>query len=158
RLQALADAGRTHIDRQRAIFFQNEPRALLRPRGAAFDEATHGKTVIAAVDQLAFELLLVGPAEFGEAAVERDLIIAAVELVLAFERRDGRDLVGHLAFAHEIAAAELDLIDAEIARRHVEQALAEEIGLEPARTAIGADRRLVGQQQSGVEIDVGNAI
>ncbi len=74
------------------------------------------------------------------------------------ERRDGRDLVRHVGFADEIAAAELDLVDAEIARRHVEQALAEEIGLEAARPAIGADRRLVGEQERNVEIDIGNAI
>ena len=74
------------------------------------------------------------------------------------ERRDGRDLVRHVGFADEIAAAELDLVDAEIARRHVEQALAEKIGLETARPAIGADRRLVGEQERNVEIDIGNAI
>ena len=102
------------------------------------------EAVIAAVDQPALELFLLGPADFGKTALERDLIIAAVELVLALERRDGRDRVGHFGFADEVAPAEFDLIDAEIARRHVEQALAKKIGLETARPAISADRRLVG--------------
>ena len=158
RLQPLADAGRAHINGQRAVGFQHQTRTLFRARGAAFDEAAHREAVIAAVDQLAFELFLLGPAEFGEAALERDLIIAAVELVLARKRRDARDRVRHLRFADEIAPAELDLVDAKIARRHVEQALAEKIGLEPAWPAIGADRRLVGQQERNVEIDIGNAI
>src|SRR4029077_17192773 len=121
-------------------------------------EAAHGEAVIAAVDQFAFEFFFLHPAEFGEAAIERDLIITAIQLVLAFERRNGRDLVGHVGFADEIAAAELDLVDAEIARRDVEQALAEKIGLETAWPAIGADRRLVGEQQRYVEIDIGDAI
>ena len=46
----------------------------------------------------------------------------------------------------------------EILRHHVEEALAEEIGLEPAGTAIGADRRLVGELQLDVDVDVRDAI
>ena len=61
-------------------------------------------------------------------------------------------------FRDQIAAAELDAVDAEIARRHVEQALAKEIGLEPPRPAIGADRRLVGDMQRHVDADVRNAV
>ena len=43
-------------------------------------------------------------------------------------------------------------------RHHVEQALAEEIGLETAGPAISADWRLVGELQRDVDVDVGNAI
>ena len=43
-------------------------------------------------------------------------------------------------------------------RHDVEQPLAEEIGLEASRPAIGADRRLVGHPQRHVELDVGDAI
>ena len=43
-------------------------------------------------------------------------------------------------------------------RGHVDQPLAEEIGLEAARPAIGADRRLVGQLQRDVDVDIRNAI
>ena len=98
------------------------------------------------------------PADFLETALQRGVVVAAVVFVLAFERRDGRDLVGHLGSGDEIAAAELDPVDAEILRHDVEQPLAEEIGLEPARAAIGADRRLVGQLQRHIDVDVGNAI
>ena len=41
---------------------------------------------------------------------------------------------------------------------HVEQPLAEEVGLEAARPAIGADRRLVGHPQRGVDRDVGDRV
>ena len=58
----------------------------------------------------------------------------------------------------EVAAAELDAIDAEVLRHHVEQSLAEEIGLEAARPAVGADRRLVGELQRNVDVDVGDTI
>ncbi len=114
--------------------------------------------MIAPVDQLARELRFLGPVDFRKAAVERGVIIAAVELVLALERGDGGDLVGHLLERDEVAAAELDAIEAEILRHHVEEPLAEEIGLEPAGTAIGADRRLVGELQLDVDVDVRDAI
>ena len=46
---------------------------LLRAGGAALDEAADREAVIAAVDQPALQLRLVGPAEFVKAAVERRL-------------------------------------------------------------------------------------
>src|SRR5215204_4161029 len=92
----------------------------------------------------ALQLRLVRPTDLVEAAVERHGVIAAVELVLAFERRDGGDRVGHLGGRHEIAPAKFDAIDREICGGHVEEPLAEEVGLEAPGTAIGPDRRLVG--------------
>ena len=86
------------------------------------------------------------------------MIIAAVELVLALERGDGGDLVGHLLERDEVAAAKLDPVEAEILRHDVEEPFAEEIGLEPAGPAIGADRRLVGELQFDVDVDVRDAI
>ena len=47
----------------------------------------------------------------------------------------------------------VDRIDAEIARRHVHEALAEEIGLETARRAIGADRGLAGHVCRDLDFD-----
>ncbi len=76
--------------------------------------------VIAAVDQLAGELGFFRPAELLQTALERGVIVAAVVLVLALERRDGGDRVGHLVPRDEIAAAELDPVDAEILCHHVE--------------------------------------
>ena len=86
------------------------------------------------------------------------MIVAAVELVRAFERRYGGDPVGHLLARDQVVAAEFDAIDAEILRHHVEEPLAEEVGLEAAGPAIGADRRLVGELQRHVDVDIGDAI
>ena len=61
---------RAEIDGERAVGFQHQTRAFLRAGGAALDKAAHREAVIAAVDQLALELLLFGPAEFREAALE----------------------------------------------------------------------------------------
>ena len=46
-----------------------------------------------------------------------------------------------------------DRIDAEVARRHVDQALAKEIRLEAPRRAIGADRRLAGHIGRNIDLD-----
>ena len=130
-----------------AVGVDLEPRGLLRAGGAAFDEAADREPVMAAVDQPALELRFLRPADFLEAAVERDAVVAAVDFVLRLERRDGRHRIGHRGCRNEIAAAEFDPVDAEIGRHHVDQPLAEKIGLEAARAAIGADRRLVGHPQ-----------
>src|SRR6185437_10665675 len=103
--------------------------------------------VVAAIDQLAIELRALGPFDLVQAAVERDLIVAAVALALDIELEHGRQRIRHVGFADQIAAAELDAIDAEIGRHHVEPALAAEIRLETAGTPIGTDRRLVGDDQ-----------
>ena len=58
----------------------------------------------------------------------------------------------------QIAPPEFDPVDAKLARRDVEQPLAKEIRLEAARPAIGAGRRLVGQQQIDLEVDVRDAV
>ena len=43
-------------------------------------------------------------------------------------------------------------------RHHVQEPLAKKIGLEAARPAIGADRRLVGELERDVDVDIGDAI
>ena len=157
-LHPLADRGRADEHRDRAAGLDLKPRGLLRAGGAALDEATHSQAVIAPVDQPALQLRLVGPAKLGKAAVEHHGIIAAVELVLRLERRNRRHPIGHLGGRNEIAAAELDPVEAKILRYHVEQALAEEIGLEAPRPAVGADGRFVGHPQRRGELDVGDAV
>src|SRR6478752_7705111 len=109
--------------------------------------------MIAPVDQLARELRLFGPLDFVEAAIEGDLVVAAVELVLALERSDGGDRIRHLLPRDEIAAAELDAIEPQIRRHHVQETFAKKIGLEPAGPAVSADRRLVGELERDVDID-----
>ena len=154
-LDPLADRGGADEHRHRAVRVDFEPRGLLRAGGAALDEAADREPVIAAVDQPALQLRLLGPADFCEAAVESDAIVAAVEFVPELEGRDGRDRIRHLGRRNEVAAAEIDAVEAEIGRRHVDEPLAEEIGLEASRPPIGADRGLVGHPQRRFDPDVG---
>src|SRR5260370_31472569 len=103
---------------------------------------------------MSLELCLIGPAEFLEAAVEGESIIAAVDLVGGLERRDGRYPVGHVGRRDEIAATQFDTIETQVLRDHVQQALTEKIRFEAARSPIGADRRLVRHPQRGFKLDL----
>jgi len=57
----------------------------------------------------------------------------------------GRRLVGHLRGRDVVAAAQLDAVDARLARGGVDQPLHVVVALGPAGAAIGADRRSVGK-------------
>src|SRR5581483_2226595 len=118
-------------------------RALERARSPALDVAPDRHAVIAAVDPPAVQLALLRPAELLEAARERARVVAAVARGLAADRRALGQRVGHLGARHEVAAAEFRAVDAQVAGGEVEQALAEEVGLEAARRAVGARRGLV---------------
>src|SRR3954468_6068249 len=83
RLDALPDSRRADEDRNGAVLVDLEPRAFLRSRSAALDEAADTDSVIAAVDQLSLQLRFLGPADFQQATVECDLVVTAVVLVLA---------------------------------------------------------------------------
>ena len=63
-----------------------------------------------------------------------------------------RRLVGHLAGRDVVAPAQLDPVDAHLARRRVDQPLHVVVGLGPAGAAIGADRRGVGEHHLGVHL------
>ena len=60
--------------------------------------------------------------------------------------------VRHHRFRHEVAPAQLDAVDAGLARRQVDQPLHDEHHLGPAGAAIGAGRHGVGQRGAGAEI------
>ncbi len=137
-----------------------DARVLARARAAALDEAGDAEAVIAAVDQLALERELFVPARFREAAVERAGIVAAVAggLAEAVVRPHRRQRIRHLVERHEIAAADLEPVEPQLARRHLEQPLHEEAALEPARPAIGAGRRLVADMACGFSWMIGHAI
>ena len=158
RLEPLPDRGRADMNREHAVGLEHQPRAFLRPGGTALDEAAEPEPVIASIDQLALQLFLFAPADLGQAAFERDLIVTAIERVLAFVGGDGGDAVRHLGLGHEIAPSQLDSVDAQIGRRHVDEPLAKKVGLEAARPPIGPDRGLVGQLQRHVDVDVGNTV
>src|SRR6266536_909917 len=71
RLEPLADVRRADVYRGAAAPVELDARVLPRPGGAAFDEARHGDPVVAAVDQLPLEVLLLFKIEFKQAAIER---------------------------------------------------------------------------------------
>src|SRR5882672_4951052 len=106
---ALADRRRTDENRYRSVRVDFQPRRLLGSGRAAFDGTTDREAVIAAADQLALELCLIGPAEFLKAAVEGEAIIAAVDLVTGLERRDGCYPVGHVGRRDEIDSGDYRL-------------------------------------------------
>ena len=146
------------MDRDLAIALHYEARALLRSGGAAFEVAADGGAAVAPVDQLALHRRFGRPIDLIEAARERHGVVAAVGLGSEVERLDGGEPVRHLGFRDQVAAAELDAIEAELARGDVEQPLAEEIGFIAPRPAIGSRRRLVGHHQGDVDTHVRNTV
>src|SRR5436305_10428703 len=94
RLKSLPDGRRADEDRVVARRLKHNARAFLWSRRAALDEAANGESVITSLDRLAPQLGLLSPADFLHAAVKRRLVVAAVELVLALERRNGGDGIG----------------------------------------------------------------
>ena len=107
----------------------------------------------AAVD---FAFLL--PIEFRQTALQRAGIIAAVIFGIRLKGRDMRDVIGHLAFGHEIAAAKLDAVEFQIGADQIEHPLTEEIRLVTPRPAIRARRRLVRELNVRFEMNVRNTI
>ena len=158
RLDPLPDTRRADIDRDRAVGLQHHAGVLARAGRTALDVATHRQAVVTAVDQLALQRGLLAPADLGQAAVERDAVVAGVGFGRDIERHHGGERIGHLRFRDQVAAPEFDAVEAEVARRHVEQTLAKEIGLEPPRPSIGADRRLVADMHRHIDADIRNAV
>ena len=107
-LQALSKIAGADIDQDRPVRLDFDTRVLLRTRGAALDETADAQAVIAAVDQLSLQAGLLLPFDLRQAPVEGDAVIAAVELLLLLQRRDGRDLIGHLLLGDQIAAPKLN--------------------------------------------------
>src|SRR5262249_12880230 len=113
---------------------------------------------ITPIDQFALHGGFGGPADLRKAALERHPVIAAVGLARKLERLDGCESIGHLGLGDEIAAPELDAVDAELGGGEVEQPLAKEVGLVASRPPISPGRRLVAYRQRDVDADVGNAV
>src|SRR4029077_4655924 len=93
-----------------------------------------------------------------KAALERYPVVTAVGLAREVERLDGGEPIGHLGLGDEIAAPELDAVDAELGGGDVEQPLAKEVGLVASGPPISPGRRLVAHRQRDVDADVRNAV
>ncbi len=141
--------GRAAIDRHRAVGLEHEPRALARAGSAAFDVAADARCRGSARrSSLPCNAAFSVQFESLQAAVERRSDSRRCRFRFSTSSGSHRgQRIRHLGFRDQVAAAELDAIDAKVPRRHVEQPLAEEIGLEAAGPAIGAGRRLVGHHQ-----------
>ncbi len=145
------------IDRDRAVGLDRGARILLAG-AAALHEGCCGDPLIAAVDEPALQRLLCLPVDLGERTLEGRMVVAGVEISLAFV---GHELAGcerKLRLGNQVLAAEVHRIEAEVARDDVEQPLAEEIGLEPPGRTQGADRGLAGDQRLDAEGHVPDAI
>src|SRR5262249_45565333 len=127
---------------------------------AALDEAGDANAVIAAIDQLSVEAHLLGPAKLGDAAVERAGIVTAValglaETVIGYDRgQPGR----HLRGRNEVAAADVEAVEAEVVGCQINEPLAEEGAFEATGPAEGAGRRLVAHHGVRVEPQVRHPI
>ncbi len=102
--------------------------------------------------------LFFSPADLRDRAIEGRVVVAGVEigLVLVGHQLAGRER--QLGFDDQVLAAEVDRVEPEIVRDQVEQTLAEEVRLEPAGRAQGADRRLARHHHLEREGDVANAV
>src|SRR5262249_34573780 len=129
-------------------------------RSAALDETGYAEAVVAAVDELALEVRLLGPACFLEAVLEGRAVIAAVArgLAEAFARLHDRKRIRHFFERDQVAAADVEPVEAEISRRHVKEPVHEEAALEAAWSSKRARRRLVGRHRVRREVKIGHAI
>src|SRR5262249_4668656 len=116
------------------------------------------RPMIMPVVKLALQWRLGSPADFPKATLEGTTVIAAVRRGVEVKLHYLGQRVRHLGFGYEIAPPELDAVDAEVASGHVEQALTKKVGLKAARSAIGADRRLVGEIKRHAHVDIGRAV
>src|SRR5258706_12738305 len=93
RLDALADGGRSDIDRYRAIPFDRHFRIFARTGTSSLDEAADTQTMIAAIDELALQRAFFLPARLAKTLIEGAGIIAAVacghaKSVIGFQFRE----------------------------------------------------------------------
>src|SRR5262249_2973894 len=130
------------------------------PSTTAFDEAGKRHAVIPPLNEVTLQFALLLPTEFGEAALERMRVVAAIAFGFGIEitRLDASEPIGHLAVGNKVAPAHLDAVDAELLRRDFDQPLAEETSFIPAGRAVGAGRRLVGNERRRSEVDVRDAV
>ena len=156
-LKSLPEHRGPDMDGHHTVVLDDEARALLAG-SAAFHEWHGGKTMVAPVHQTALQRLLPRPADLAHGALERSVIIAGIELGLAFKRHQLAGSEGQLGLGNEILAAKRDGIEAEIARHHVKQPLAEEIRLEAPGRPHGAHGRLAGHVHVDGNGNVADAI
>src|SRR5262245_56820555 len=105
---------------------------LFRPARTAFDKAGNTEPVIPAVNLTALQRLLVVPADLGQRLFENRTKIPGVELRRRLVVDEPACVERHFAAGDQVAAANLDRIDAEVCRSHVNKPLPKEICLDPA--------------------------
>src|SRR5207247_1581800 len=93
-----------------------------------------------------------------ERPAARCRVIAAVVRAGGLVRHERADGPRQLRRRDEVPQPDVGGIEPQVGGHEVEQALAEEIGLEPARPAIRADRRLVGDHRLHLAREVRDAV
>ncbi len=144
RLESLAHRGAAGEQIDGVPGMHRDARRLRRPGAAAFHEAGETRAEVAAIVAASAVAPLAIVADRLQQALEQGGIISVVVDGAGLARHQLADVVGQLFGAQKVAPAQLGPVQSKLRRRDVEQALAEEVALEPARAAIGADRGLVG--------------
>ena len=114
--------------------------------------------MIASVDHASLQRLLLLPAEFRQAAIQGGVIVARIigSFVLVGDER--ADRIGQFVGGDQVLAPERERIETEVARHHVEEALAKEIRLDASGRTIGPGRRLVGHHRGDLDADMRKSI
>ena len=144
RLVALSGACRADEHIEDPVSIEANARLLLRSARTALDEGCKPDAMAATVDHASLQGLLLDPPDLLQRLLEHRAEIAGIELRRRLVVHQLADVEGHLLRGDEIAPPDVGRIDAEIARRHVDQSFAKEIGLDASRAAVGSRWRLVG--------------
>ena len=131
RFDALPERRRPDPEQYLPIGFDGETRVLGRSTATALHEAGDGDAMITPVDQSSLQRLLVLPAEFREATVQGRVVVAEIVGGFMLVGDERADRVGQFGGGDQVLAPELERIEAEVARDHVEQPLAKEVRLDP---------------------------
>ncbi len=141
----LADRGAAGDELDRARRIDADPCAVHRPEPALLDKDTDPGadqfTGFAAAAQLGLQPI---PADPRQCLVEQQRVVAGIVDDLCAERFE-RPMERHFRRRDQVAPPDLHGIEAEPVGDRVDQPLAHESTLEPARRAVGRGRRLVGQ-------------
>jgi hypothetical protein len=155
---SLPDRGHARVNDDVAGRVDLHARVLPRAEAGLLQHAAHADADVAALPPRlglgGTRLVIAGDLQ---RLIERRPVVAAVVDVL-LGQRGAADLVGHLGRRDEVAPSQLDGVDAEPGRGHVEQALAHERPLVAPGPPIGSGRGLVGEHAVGHARVVGNPV
>ena len=159
RLEALAHRRAAGEDLDAAVGVHGDPRPVGRPAAALFEEEREpGPYALPGPPPPGEAGLERVPADCGERLVEQQRVIARVQRQRGDARLVESEGAGQGRARDQVAAADLDPVDAERRGRRVDQPLADERALVAAGGAVGRRRRLVGQPQPADRAEGGHPV